>query len=84
MEEFSERGLIDLYYGDESRVSLEANVPYGWQFVDEDVFFPVEKGGGLNLFGLIGRDNRLIYETTAEKITGQFIARAVGDGFDED
>lgn len=73
MEEFSERGWIDLYYGDESRVSLEANVPDGWQFVDEDVFFPVEKGGGLNLFGLIGRDNRLIYETTAEKITAQFI-----------
>jgi transposase len=48
-------------------------VPYGWQFRDEDVFMPVEYGGGLNLFGLIGRDNRLIYETTAEKITGQFI-----------
>lgn len=73
MEQFSKRGWIDLYYGDESRVSLEANVPYGWQFPDEDVFTPVEKGGGLNLFGLIGRDNRLIYETTAEKITAQFI-----------
>ena len=62
-----------MYYGDESRVSLEANVPYGWQFRDEDVFMPVEKGGGLNLFGLVGGDNRLIYQTTVEKITGQFI-----------
>ena len=62
-----------MYYGDESRVSLEANVPYGWQFRDEDVFMPVEKGGGLNLFGLIRRDNHLLYETTVEKITGQFI-----------
>jgi hypothetical protein len=54
-------------------VSLEANVPYGWQFSDEDVFMPVQYGGGLNLFGLIGRDNRLIYQTTVEKITAQFI-----------
>jgi len=73
LEEFSRRGWINLYYADESRVSLEANVPYGWQFVDEDVFMPVEKGGGLNLFGLIGRDNDLVYETTVEKITSQFI-----------
>lgn len=73
MEELSGRGLIDLYYGDESQVNLEANVPYGWQFADEDVFMPVEKGGGLNLFGLIKRDNTLCYETSVEKITSQFI-----------
>jgi transposase len=54
-------------------VSLEANVPYGWQFLDEDVYMPAEKGGGLNLFGLIRRDNQLIYETTIGKIDSQFI-----------
>lgn len=48
-------------------------MPYGWQFIDEDVFMPVEKGGGLNLFGMIGRNNELIYETTTDKITSQFI-----------
>ncbi len=73
MEEFSARGWIELYYGDEARVSLEANVPYGWQFTDEEVSMPVEKGGGLNLFGLIKRNNQLIYQTTTEKITSAFI-----------
>ena len=73
MEAFSGKGWIDLFYGDESRVSLEAAVPYGWQFSDEDVFTAVEKGGGLNLFGLINRDNHLIYQTTTEKITSEFI-----------
>ena len=34
---------------------------------------PVEKGGGLNLFGLLRRDNCLVYKTTTEKITGEFI-----------
>ena len=62
-----------MYYGDESRISLEANVPYGWQFADEEVYVPVEKGGGLNLFALIRRDNHLEYETTIDKIDGQFI-----------
>ncbi len=73
MEEFSSNGWIDLYYADESRVSLEANVPYGWQFLDEEVYMPVEKGGGLNLFGMIGRNNKLIYETTTNKIDASFI-----------
>lgn len=73
LEEFSRKGWIDLFYGDESRVSLEANVPYGWQFSDEEVYMPVEKGGGLNLFAMIGRNNKLIYETTTEKIDSQFI-----------
>ncbi len=73
MEEFSRNGWIDLYYADESGVSLEANVPYGWQFLDEEVYLPVEKGGGLNLFGMIGRNNKLIYETTINKIDASFI-----------
>jgi len=73
LEEFSEKGWIDLYYADESGVSLEANVPYGWQFSDEEVYLPVEKGGGLNLFAMIGRNNKLIYETTTDKIDASFI-----------
>jgi hypothetical protein len=30
LETLSEQGLIDLYYGDESKVSLEPCVPYAW------------------------------------------------------
>ena len=35
LEKLSEAGLIDIYYGDESGINLEPNVPYGWQFRDE-------------------------------------------------
>lgn len=28
--------MIELYYGDEARVSLEPCVPRGWQFADEE------------------------------------------------
>jgi hypothetical protein len=37
LETLSEQGLIDLYYGDESKVSLEPCVRYAWQFADEEV-----------------------------------------------
>ena len=40
LEELSEQGWIDLYYGDESRVSLEPCVPYAWQFKEENIFMP--------------------------------------------
>ncbi len=39
----------------------------------KDVYMPVEKGGGLNLFGLLTRDNRLFCSTTSEKITSEYI-----------
>ncbi len=73
LEKLSEQGLIDLYYGDESRVCLEPCVPYGWQFADEDVFMPSSKGAGLNCFALLSRANDLIFETTRWRITSAWI-----------
>ena len=57
MERLSENGEIDLYYSDEAGVSLEPNVPYGWQVNDEEVSMPSEKGIGINCFGLFTRSN---------------------------
>jgi transposase len=73
LEKLSQSGLIDLYYGDESRVSMEPCVPYGWQFPDEEVFMPASRGPGLNCFALLSRANELIYETTCQAITSAFI-----------
>lgn len=73
LEHLSKLGLIDLYYGDESRVSIDPCVPYGWQFAGEDVFMPASKGIGLNCFALLSRDNKLMSETTRQRITSAFI-----------
>ncbi len=73
LEGLSEQGLIDIYYGDESRVSLEPNVPYGWQFADEEVFMPTQKGDGLNCFALLTRGNQCLIETSEQNINSQFI-----------
>lgn len=69
----SERGWIDLYYGDESRVWLEPCVPYAWQFKHEEVFMPSAKGAGLNCFALLSRANECRFETTTQTIDGAFI-----------
>lgn len=73
LEKLSQSGLIDLYYGDESRVSLDPCVPYGWQFKGEDVFMPAAKGAGLNCFALLTRASDLLFETTRRRVTSQFI-----------
>ena len=38
---------------------------------------PSDKGTGINLFGFIRRANRLIYEMTSERITGEFVVRQI-------
>ena len=53
MGQLSEQGHIDLFYGDESRVSLLPCVPYARQFQDEQVVMPSERGGGVNCFALL-------------------------------
>ncbi len=73
LENLSEEGSIDLYYGDESRVSLEPCIPYGWQFADEAVFMPTQKGAGLNCFALLKRNNECLIETGEQNINSQFI-----------
>ncbi len=73
LENLSNERLIDLYYGDESRVSLEPCVPYGWQFADEEVSMPCAKGGGINCFALLKRNNQCLIQTSQETITSRFV-----------
>lgn len=73
LETLSEKHLIDLYYADESRVSLEPCIPYGWQFPDEEVFMPTSKGNGLNCFALLSRTNQCLVKTGEQTFSAQFI-----------
>jgi len=77
LECLSEIGLIDVYYGDESGVALEPNVPYGWQFKDEEVSMPSERGCGVNCFGLFTRRNESWVATSEEPITARFVVEQV-------
>lgn len=73
LERLSESGEIDLYYGDEAGVALEPNVPYGWQFGDEAVAMPSEKGSGINCFGLFTRSNNNWTAVSEKSIDAAFV-----------
>jgi transposase len=73
LEEQSQRGRIDLYYGDESQVSEVGYVPYGWQFADEQVAVAASKGRSKNYFGLLSRSNEFFYKATETTITSAFV-----------
>ena len=75
MEQLSEQGHIDLFYGDESRVSLLPCVPYAWQFPDEQVVMPSERGGGVNCFTLLSRDNRIHRHLTQETVNAAWVSQ---------
>ncbi len=77
LETLSELGSIELLYADAAHINEQPEVPYGWQFRDEEVFMPSAKGAGINLFGFITRANRLISEVTSEPITGEFVVRQI-------
>lgn len=73
LEERSRQGEIDLYYGDETQVSEEGYVPYGWQFKDENICMKAGNGKKLNCFAMITRNNDFVAATTLETITAAFI-----------
>jgi transposase len=73
LEQQSQRGLIDLYYGDESQVSEVGYVPYGWQFADEQVHIAAGRGRSRNYFGLLSRSNEFVYRSSEATITSRFV-----------
>jgi hypothetical protein len=73
LEQQSSQGSVDLFYGDESQVSQEGYVPYGWQFAHEGVCIQAAKGSKVNMFGLISRNNQFYYQTSGKKMTADFI-----------
>jgi transposase len=77
LETQSRAGNIDLYYGDETKVSEEGYVPYGWQFEDEQVAIEVTKGRSINCFGLLSRSNDFIYKTQEKNINADFIIQTL-------
>lgn len=55
-------------------MSLLPCVPYAWQFADEQVVAPSERGGRMNCFALLSRDNRIHRALTQETITAAWIS----------
>lgn len=72
-------GLIDLRYADESAFSLQPNVPYGWMPVGQQRSISSQKGGALNVFGLLNMRGDL----TSYQTTGNVSSQTVIDWLDD-
>ena len=79
LEELSRKGYIDLFYGDETRISEEGYIPYGWQFKDENVAIEVQRGQAINVFGLVNRTNDFFYKMTKKNINSDFIIETLDE-----
>lgn len=55
-------------------MSLLPCVSYAWQFADEQVVMPSERGGVVNCFALLSRGNRLHARLTEATITSAFVS----------
>ena len=79
IEQSAEQGQIDVFYGDESGVSLIPCVPSGWQFRDEDLFVPSMSGKAVNCFALLARNSRCFFRTTEQVIDAALICDYLDD-----
>lgn len=52
-----DKGVIDLYYCDESGFNLVPNVPYGWQKVGETICLSSARSPAYNVLGFMKRDS---------------------------
>lgn len=73
LESLSQNGDIDLYYGDETKISQTGYVPYGWQHKDENISIPVQRGKGINCFGLLSRTMQFHYRLSGNNMTASDI-----------
>lgn len=73
LENQSELGNINLFYGDETGVNELAYVPYGWQAKDENVSISASHGQQINCFGILSRKNEFFSKTSLQTINADFI-----------
>jgi hypothetical protein len=77
LEGLAAKNLIDVYYADETQVSMTPCVPYGWQFKEEKVGMSTSKEGKINCFGMISRENDFVWSTTTNPINSHFIIEQI-------
>jgi len=75
-------GYIDLRFADETGFSLTPNIPYGWIREKEQGGIPCEKGGNLNVFGLLNLKGELTSYPTSENINSEKIIAFLDDYVD--
>ncbi len=59
LQKQEDQGKIDLYYFDESGLTLDPYIPYAWQEPGTVIEIPARKSGRMNVIGFMNRKNDL-------------------------
>lgn len=73
-------GQIELYFADETGVTMQPYIPYAWQKKKEYIRISTRKNNKrLNIFGLMKLDNTLKTYQQEKPINSEFIVKAIND-----
>ncbi len=72
-------GFIKLYFGDQSGFNLTPSIPYGWQPVGEYFRLPAQKGGAIQVFGLLSRGMDFQAYTSEQSINSDLLIAFIDD-----
>jgi transposase len=73
----SQNGEIDLFYFDESGVTLEPCVPYPWQPIGETIEVPSSKSKRLNVLGFMDRECSLTSIVVEGRVTSAVVVASI-------
>lgn len=72
-------GYLDLRFGDETAFTLVPNIPYGWIPKGVQRCISSQKGGNLNVFGLLNLDGKLTTYQTTGSVNSQVVIEMLDD-----
>ena len=78
-QEAEQKGLINLFYFDESGFSQEPCVPYGWQEKGGQLIIPSVKSKRINVLGFMNRANDLFYYPVTGSVNSDTVIEAFED-----
>jgi len=83
IEKFKEeekKGNLSIYYYDESSFSLESNIPYGWQKINEYIKIPNSKSKSVKVMGFLNPDkNDLKSYMSTSTVNSDFVIACFDD-----
>lgn len=78
-KEAEDKGLINLFYFDESGFSQEPSVPYAWQQEGDQLRIPSVKSKRVNVLGFMNRSNDLFYYPVTGMVDSQVVINVFND-----
>ena len=81
LKQLESRGIIELYYLDETGFCLTPCVPYGWQPIGEYQTIPSSRSPRLNVLGIMNRFNHLESYISTQTINSDVVIACINTFF---